>query len=100
MPISVAPGKTHQRSSRERFQDVVEQSLHAGGKDFFFALLGVVALHDANASERFGQPSGDFGGDFRARAENRANRRERFADAKSRRPEESRRPRRSSVALV
>ena len=66
--------KAHQGGGCERFQDVVEQTLNASAENGFFALFGVIALHDAHAAERFGEPAGNFGGDFWARAENRANR--------------------------
>ena len=83
-PIRPAAGKTHQRSRRQRLQDVVEQPLHAAAENFLFALFGVIALHHAHAAERFGQPPGDFRGDFRPRAENRANGVERLVDAQCR----------------
>ena len=41
----------------------------------------MIALHHAHAAQRFGEPAGDFGGDFGAGAEDRANGFERLADA-------------------
>ena len=61
MPSSTVDDKTHHRSRRQRLQHVVQQALHAAGEDFLLALLGAVALHDAHAGERFGEPPGDFG---------------------------------------
>ena len=49
-----AGGKTHQRCSRERAHDVVEQPAHAHGKGLLLAFFGVVSLHHADAAERFG----------------------------------------------
>ena len=67
-------GKAHQGGGRERFQNVVEQTLDACAENPLFAFLGVIALHDAHAAERFGEPAGHFGGDFGPRAEDGANR--------------------------
>ena len=75
--------KAHQRGGGERFQNVVEQALDAAGENRLFALFGVIALHDAHAAERFGEAAGDFGVDFRARAEEGANRLEGFAEAEA-----------------
>ena len=65
-------GEAHQRLRGERADDVVEQALDAAGEDARFALLGVVALDDADAAERFGEAAGDFGVDFAALAEDGA----------------------------
>ena len=73
-------GKTHQRSGRERLQNIVQQALHAAGEDPLLTLFGVVTLHHANAAERLGKASRDFRVNFRPCAENRPNRRKRFVD--------------------
>ncbi len=49
--------------------DVVEQALDAGGKDAGLAVLGVIALDDADAAERFGEAARDLSVDFGALAE-------------------------------
>ncbi len=56
---------------RER-DDVLEEAIDAGGEDVGFALLGVVALDDANSAEGFGEAAGDLGVDFGALAEDGA----------------------------
>ena len=55
-------------------------------KTLLLALFGVIALHDAHAAQRFGQPAGDFGVDFAALAEDGPDVREGLAAAPSRRP--------------
>ncbi len=45
--------------------------MRAVGEHDLFALLGGVALDDADAAERFGEASGDFGVDLAALAEER-----------------------------
>ena len=55
-------------------RDVAEQAMRALGEDDLFALLGGVALDDANAAERLGQPAGDFRVDLAALAEQRPQR--------------------------
>src|SRR5205814_3901619 len=74
-------GEAHQRCGGESLQDVIEEALNTGAKDFFFSLFRVIALHDANAAERFGEAAGDFGIDFGTRAKNRADGLESFVDA-------------------
>ena len=46
--------------------------LHAGGEDAGLALLGVIALDDAHAAERLGEPAGDLGVDLGALAKDGA----------------------------
>src|SRR5438552_7792143 len=50
--------------------------MRAAGEGQLLALLGGVGLDDANASERFGQPSGEGRGYFAALAEQRSKPRE------------------------
>ena len=64
--------EAHDRGRGERFQHVFEQALRARGENFFLAVFRVVALDHANAAQRFGEPAGDFGIDFRTFAKNRA----------------------------
>ena len=62
------------RHAGHRLGDVAEQPVGALREDDLFALLGGVALDDANAAERFGQPAGDLGVDLAALAEERPQR--------------------------
>src|SRR5258707_11266030 len=62
-------GESHERLRGHGADDVVEQALDAGGKDARLTVLGVIALDDADAAERFGEASGDLGVDFGALAE-------------------------------
>ena len=61
-------GKAHQGGGGECLKNVIEQFLDADAEDFLFPFLGVVALDDAHAAERFGEPAGDFGIEFWPRA--------------------------------
>lgn len=65
--------EAHERSGGESLENVVEEALDAGLKDFFLAFLGVIALDDANAGERFGEAAGNLGVDFGAGAVDGAN---------------------------
>ena len=56
----------------DRLRDVPEQAMDALREHQLFALFGGVGLHDADAAERFVQPSGDLGVDFAALTEERA----------------------------
>src|SRR5258707_7888250 len=62
-------GESHERLRGHGADDVVEQALDAGGKDARLTVLGVIALDDADAAERFGEASSDLGVDFGALAE-------------------------------
>ena len=66
--------EAHHGGGGERLQNVIEQALHATGEDALFALLGMVALDDANAGQRFGEAAGDFRIEPGARAIDGANR--------------------------
>ena len=55
-------------------RDVAEQPVRALGEDDLFALLRGVALDDADAAERFGEPAGDLRVDLAALAEQRPQR--------------------------
>ena len=59
------------RHAGHRLRDVAEQLVRALGEDDLLALLGRVALDDADAAERLGQPAGDLGLDLAALAEQR-----------------------------
>ncbi len=76
--------EAHDRGRGEGLQHVFEQTLRAGGENFFLALFGVIALDHANAAQRFGEPAGDFGIDFRTFAKNRADGLERADSARCR----------------
>src|SRR4029077_13732448 len=52
-------GKTHQGSGSERLEYVVQQALYTDAENSFFALFGVVALDDADATERFREAAGN-----------------------------------------
>jgi hypothetical protein len=65
-------GERHKRLRGERTDDVLQKALNAGGEDAGFAVLGVVALDDADAAEGFGKAAGDFGVDLGALAEDGA----------------------------
>ena len=65
----------------------MKQPFDAVGKNAVFALLGRVGLHDANASERFGEPAGNLRGDFSPVAEQRAQPFERRGHADGKRGE-------------
>ena len=54
----------------ERVQ-TLSATADADGENLLLALFGVVTLHHADAAERFGEASYDFGGDFRTGAKNR-----------------------------
>ena len=71
-------GEAHDARRGQRLQDVVEEALHAGRERLLLALLGVVALHDADAAERLGEAARDLGVDLRALAEDRPDRPERL----------------------
>ncbi len=62
-------GERHERLRSKRGDDVVEKSLGTGGEDVGLALLGVIALDDADAAEGFGEAAGNFGIDLGALAE-------------------------------
>ena len=62
------------RDAGHRLGDVAEQPVGAVGEDDLLALLGGVALDDADAAERLGQPAGDLGVDLAALAEQRPQR--------------------------
>ena len=70
-------GERQQAGRGQRPHHVVEQPLHAAGKDAGLALLGVIALDHANAAQRFGEPPGDLGVDLAAVAKDRPDRLER-----------------------
>ena len=61
--------KRHQRLRRERTDDVLQQPLHAASEDLRFALFGVIALDDADATQRLRQPPCDLRIDLGALAE-------------------------------
>src|SRR5271165_6319411 len=65
-------GKGQRAGGGEGLHHVVEKALHAGGECGSLALLGMVTLDDAHATERFGEASGNLGGDFAALAEDGA----------------------------
>ena len=62
------------RDAGHRLGDVAEQPVGAVREDDLFALLGGVALDDADAAERLGEPPGDLGVDLAALAEQRPQR--------------------------
>ncbi len=70
-PISVVAERLISEMAVSDADDVIEQALHAAREDFRFGRLGVVALHHANAGQRFGEPALYLGVDFPALAENR-----------------------------
>ena len=55
------------------FITLCQQPLHADGEDPGLALFGVIALDDAHAAQRLGQPAGNLGVDLAALAEDGAN---------------------------
>ena len=65
------------RDRGDRLRDVAEQPVNAGREHQLFALLRGVGLDDADAADRLGQPSGHFGVDLAALAEDRTDRPER-----------------------
>ena len=73
-----ACGKAHDRGCCERAHHVIQQAANAGGEDCLLALFGVIALDHADATQRFREPTGDFGIDLAALTENRPDGRERF----------------------
>ena len=56
-----------------RFQDIVEQALHAASENICFPALGMITLHHANTAERFRQPASDLSVDLAALAKYRTN---------------------------
>ena len=80
-------GEAHDARRGQRLEHVVEEALDAGRERLLLALLGVVALHDAHASERLGEAAGDLRVELRALAEDRPDRSERLVqdDAEARR---------------
>ena len=72
-------GEPHQRSGSKRLRDVVRAGACTPlANTSSSRVFGVVALHYADAAQRFGQPAGDFGGDFAALAEDGPDRSERL----------------------
>ena len=65
-------GQGHEGLGGEGRDDVLEEAVGAGGEDVGLALLGVVALDDADAAEGFGEAAGDLGVDLGALAEDGA----------------------------
>jgi len=65
-------GERHEGLRGEGADDVLEETVDAGGEDGRFAGFGVVALDDTDAAERFGEAAGDFGVDLGALAEDGA----------------------------
>ena len=55
------------------FITFASKPLHAAGEDAGLALLGVVALDDAHAAQRFGQPACDLRVDLASFAKDGAN---------------------------
>ena len=70
--------KAHGGHGIQRAHYIVENSLHARAEDALLAFFCVIALHHANAAERFRKPAADFGVDLAALAEDRADFLERF----------------------
>ena len=79
MPISTVAERLISEVAVSVFSTLSSKPLHAAAEDFFLALLRVVSLHHANASQRFGEPARHFRVDLRSRAVNRANHLERAA---------------------
>ena len=92
--------KAHERHGGERLQHVVEQALDAAGEDGGLALLGVIALDDAHAAQRFRQAAGDLGVDLAALAEDRPDLGERLLEREREGGDEQARSDRSSAALM
>src|SRR5437016_14595328 len=67
-------GEAHEGSRGECFQNIFEQALNTCSEHFFFPLFRMIALDDADATERFGQAPCDFGVYFGTRAEDRSDR--------------------------
>ena len=80
MPIKHHAGQTHQRSGGQSLKHVIQQSLHATGKNFFLALFRMIALHHAYAAKRLGESASDFSVDLRPRTKNRTDGGEGFVD--------------------
>ena len=74
MPSTVVAAKPQRAGGGERAHHVVEQPLHALRKDAGLALLRVVALDDAHAAQRLGEPASDLGVDLAALAKDGADR--------------------------
>ena len=62
------------RDAGHRLRDVAEQAVRALREHDLLALLGGVALDDADAAQRLGQPAGHLGVDLAALAEERPQR--------------------------
>ena len=71
-PISMVAERLIKEMAVSELHDVVQQALHAGGEDARLAGLGMIALDDAHAGQRLGEPAGDLGVDLAALAEDRA----------------------------
>ncbi len=72
-PENGGRGRPEHAGHGQRLHHVVEQAGNANAEDVSFAILGVIALDDADAAERLSEPAGDLGVDFAAVAEDRAN---------------------------
>ena len=71
-PSTVVEAAASDAGHGERLHDVVQQAVHAAGKDAGLALFGVIALDDAHAAQRLGEAAGDLGVDLAALAEDGA----------------------------
>ena len=76
-------GEAHEGSRGECFQNIFEQALNTCSEHFFFPLFRMIALDDADATERFGQAPCDFGVYFGTRAEDRSDRGKGLTDSEA-----------------
>ena len=79
--ITVLPTSVGRRHAGHRLRDVAEQAMRAVREHDLFALLGGVALDDANAAERLGEAAGHLRLDLAALAEQRPQPLERIGHA-------------------
>ena len=92
--------QAHHGLSGQCADDIFQQALNAAGEHLRFAIFRVIALHHANAAQRFGQPAGDIGIDAGALAKDGANGFERSHQDRAKRPQARRRRAASSPALM
>ncbi len=71
-PISTVAERLISEMAVRLRMHVIEQALDAAGEYASLLGLGVIALDDAHAGQRFGEAAGDFGSDLAALAENGA----------------------------
>ena len=63
-PISTVADRLITEVAVSDFSTLVEQPLHASGKDSLFLRFGMVSLHHTHAAQRFGETARDFGVDL------------------------------------